>query len=286
MVPVGLDTVFFPPWHPYWSDVKLSYGYWTYHVVKCTLKMAGDMNTSNNILNDYTVVKARKYDLQVNYIGLLRGTLAVPDDTIAVGVSYNPVSVVSNSPAGPTASFRAWYKIIRMKTGTVVYSRYLDKTLAAGQYACLYYYSGWVPSDSGWYKVTSYLETRPGVDSILANNSLERLYYAKLGSTEATQGDHSELPKTFALKQNYPNPILSRTTIRWQIPIAAKVRISVYDATGRIIKTLTNSDYAPGYYNTMWDCTDNCSKKVSAGIYFYELQANNYKSRLKMVIAQ
>ena len=286
----GSNTFTFPPWHPLWSDYYLV---GQHHRILLWVHTALDQDTSNNHYQKNFVVKARKYDLQVNYIGLLRGVEVVNGDTISVGVSYNPVSVVSNSPYGPTASFRAWYKVIRMLTGTVVYSRYLDKTLAAGQYACLYYYSGWVPSDSGMYKVTSYLETRPGVDSIVANNQLERLFYARLSTPKLdnnannnAQGDNANLPKVFAMAQNYPNPIFATTTIKWQIPTTAKVKISVYDATGRIIKTLTNNEYTPGYYNSIWNCTDDNSRNVSAGIYFYEMQANEFHARYKMVIAR
>jgi len=173
---VGVNIESLPSFHPYWSDI-----YWAgqHHKIEVTVGMANDQNRSNDMLIDYFIVKARNYDLQVNYVGLLTGNVAVPDDTISVGVVYSTASVVSNSPSGPTASFRCWYKIIRVNTNTVIYSRYLNRTLAAGQDTCLYYQSGWVPSDSGWYLTQSYLELAPGVDSIFDNNSLERHFYAK-----------------------------------------------------------------------------------------------------------
>jgi len=46
-----------------------------------------------------------------------------------------------------------------------------------------------------------------------------------------------------------------------------------------------NGSYQAGYYNTTWDCTDNNNSKVSAGIYFYEIRANDYRAKRKMVIA-
>ena len=282
----GSDTFNMPSWHPMWSDV-----YWVgaHHVIQVSVHMAADQNPSNDTIIDNFIVKARRYDLQVNYVGLLKSNTVVTNDTVSVGVSYNPVSVVSNSPAGPAASFRSWLKIIRVKTNSVVYSRYLDRTLQPGQYACLYYQSGWVPSDSGLYLERTYLEFRPGVDSIAINNTMERYWFAQLTSKEAddnTEANPTALPRTFALQQNYPNPIFATTIIKWQIPVESKVRISVYDATGRIIKTLINNNYEPGYYNTMWDCTDNANQKVSAGIYFYEMQATNFSTRYKMVIAR
>ena len=284
----GSNMVNMPAWHPYWSDI-----FWgsctTHHTITATVRMATDTDSTNNMLTKHFIVKARRYDLQVNYVGLLRSNTVITTDTISVGVSYNPVSVVSNSPSGPAASFRSWLKIIRVKNNAVVYSRYLDRTLQAGQYACLYYQSGWVPSDSGLYLERTYLEFRPGVDSIAINNTMERYWYARLTTHDAdnnAEANPTALPKVFALQQNYPNPIFATTMIKWQIPVQSKVRVSVYDATGRMIKTLINNNYEPGYYNTIWDCTDNANQKVSAGIYFYEMQATNFSSRYKMVIAR
>jgi hypothetical protein len=173
----GVNIESLPPFHPYWSDI-----YWIGqdHKIEVTVGMADDQNRSNDMLIDYFIVKARNCDLQVNYVGLLAGNIATPDDTISGGVVYSPVSVSSNSPMGPSATFRAKVKIIRENTNSIVYSRYQDRTLAAQSYTCIAFQTGWLPSDTGWYLVLSWLETRAGVDSIFDNNSLERHFYAKL----------------------------------------------------------------------------------------------------------
>ncbi|MBS4015597.1 MAG: choice-of-anchor J domain-containing protein [Candidatus Latescibacteria bacterium] len=293
IVDPGLNYVQMPAFHPYWSDV-----YWKgfHHRISASVHSAGDQDTTNNSTWKKFIVKAAANDLQVCYLGLLLGNIPIPDtDTIIVGTAYNPVSVVSNSPFGPTASFRSWFKITRLKDNVVVYSRYLDRTLLAGQYACLYYYSGWVPTDSGLYECATWLQFRPGVDVIMENNSMQRTYFAKLSTTDAglinngnstQQGDLTGIPQTFALGANYPNPIVTSTNIRWQIPVASKVTVNIYDATGRVIKTLVNAHCEPGYYNTNWNCTDERGKKVAAGIYFYDMKATNFTARHKMVISR
>lgn len=195
----GINTVTLPAWHPFWSDI-----YWVgqHHKIEVTAHVVKDWIRSNNVFIDDFIVKARNHDLQVNYVGLLKDrVVVVPEgESLIVGVAYNPVSVVSNSPFGPTASFRSWYKVIRVNTNTLVYSRYLNRTLAAGQDTCIYYQSGWVPSDSGWYKVTSWIQTGPSVDSIPDNNYMERCFYAKLttsnvGLNKNTQDDIGNLQK-------------------------------------------------------------------------------------------
>jgi len=179
---IHLETL--PEWHPVWSDI---YRVGQRHTIEITAHIAFYMMSVNDRFIDDFIVKARSHDLQVNYVGLLNsyGNVAIPDDTISVGISYKPVSIVSNSPLGPTAIFRSWCKIIRLPINMIVYSRYLDKTLQPGQDTCICYQSGWVPPDTGLYKITSWIEMRLGVDSIPDNNYMERCFYAKLASSEA-----------------------------------------------------------------------------------------------------
>jgi hypothetical protein len=268
-------------WHPTWSDV-----YWVggHHVSRVKVRMSGDMNPNNDYLRKIFIVKARSNDLQMNYVGLLLGNTVVRGDTINADNTYNTVSVVSNSPFGPVATFRIYYKIVKIKDNAIVYSRYLDKTINAGIYSCCYFQSGWGPDDSGWYRASSWIQTRPGVDMVSDNNSIERLFYARISGGGNTAARFSTSPTIFALFQNNPNPFLKTTAIQWQIPIASKVTVSIYDITGRNIKTLVNDKYNAGLYRTTWDRTDDNNQKVSAGIYFYEMRADNYISRHKMVI--
>ncbi|MCX8015089.1 MAG: T9SS type A sorting domain-containing protein [candidate division WOR-3 bacterium] len=153
--------------------------------------------------------------------------------------------------------------------------------------------TGWVAPDTGWYKLISYIVARPGVDVNSRNDTAVRYIYAKRltllagnpGILNNVQGSSTiMIPTTFALQQNYPNPFMNRTTIQWQIPIASKVTLSIYDAAGRNIKTLVNNTFAPGYYSTSWDGTDNSNRKVSAGIYFYEMQTEKFTARRKLII--
>ncbi|MEO0075752.1 MAG: FlgD immunoglobulin-like domain containing protein, partial [candidate division WOR-3 bacterium] len=271
------------PWHPIWGDL-----YWlpnpTYHHVYANVYMTVDYDRDNDTKEKDFIVKSRSHDLQMNLTGLLRVKELAPD-TITTGISYNTFSVVSNSPFGPTTQFRAWFKVIRMSTNTTVYSRYLDKTIAPASYMCLFYQSGWVPTDEGLYKVISWIETRPGYNLVAQNDTIVKYYYARR-PTENIQGDINSLPISFSINQNYPNPFSVMTQIKWQIPVASKVRINVYDATGRIVKTLVNKTCEAGYYHTTWDRTDERGNKVAAGIYFYEIQANDYNAKRKMVITQ
>lgn len=82
-----------------------------------------------------------------------------------------------------------------------------------------------------------------------------------------------EIPAQFALDQNYPNPFNPSTTIRFGLPSAASVRLTVYDALGREVRTLLNQEQAAGYVTVTWDGVNNAGMSVSSGIYFYRIQA-------------
>jgi hypothetical protein len=287
-----VDTLYFPEWHPYWWDI-----YWTldptYHMVIAEVKMAADMNSENDMLNEELIAKGRSNDLQMNWAGLLNGYTPMHAETLGVG-TYNVASVVSNSPMGPSAKFRAKVKIIRENTNSIVYSKYEDRTLAAQSYTCIAFQTGWSPSDTGWYLVRSWLETKDGVDVVPQNNSWEKHYYF-INSGPSEEGivktnepiqhaGSADLPTTFGLMANRPNPFMTHTTIQWQIPVNSNVAISIYDATGRIVKTLVNGSYTPGYYNITWDRSDENHNKVASGIYFFEMRTDKYSARHKMVI--
>jgi len=283
----GSNNVQFPSWHPIWTDLTWL-GSPTYHFIHSSVRMTADQNPDNNDYYKQFNVGGINNDLQVNGAALLLGSTVVNDDTIRTGTSYNTMSAVSNNAPSGRLTFRSRFKITRVKTGQTVYSRYLDRTLNPMTYSCLSYSSGWVPQDTGWYKITTWIETRPGVDVTPDNNSFERYYYATYltsGPSDNIQGE-ATLTETYALFANHPNPFANMTQIRWQIPVASRVMISIYDATGRVVKTLVNGEHNAGIYSSGWNRTDERGQKVAAGIYFYEMKTENFTQRRKMILTQ
>lgn len=76
------------------------------------------------------------------------------------------------------------------------------------------------------------------------------------------------LPTTFALHGNFPNPFHTSTTIRYELPEAAYVELTVYDIQGRQRALLTQREQPAGRYSLAFDATN-----LSSGLYFYRLQA-------------
>ena len=87
------------------------------------------------------------------------------------------------------------------------------------------------------------------------------------------------VPLKFELSQNYPNPFNPVTTIKFTIAKAGNVKIIIYDAVGRQVKTLVNSYFSQGKYSIEWN-----ANSFASGIYFYRLVTGNFNVVKKMIL--
>ena len=91
------------------------------------------------------------------------------------------------------------------------------------------------------------------------------------------------VPGVFALHQNYPNPFNPKTEIRFDLPEASKVEISIFNLMGQKVRTLSNEEISSGYHVMQWDGTNDKGSMVSTGMYFYTLSTNKYNAMRKML---
>ncbi len=96
--------------------------------------------------------------------------------------------------------------------------------------------------------------------------------------------DDGELPTMFALRQNSPNPFRDGTAMAFNLPTAARTKISVYNVAGRKIATVVDREFPAGRHSVEWNGTDSAGGHVPAGIYFYRLEAGNHTSTKKMIV--
>ncbi len=98
----------------------------------------------------------------------------------------------------------------------------------------------------------------------------------------------TEVPKSFQLAQNYPNPFNAETVIRYSIPNTkdqpVHVTLNIFNINGQLVRTLVDEKKAPGYYMINWDGTDNEHRVIASGVYFYQIQAGEFKSYKKMAV--
>jgi hypothetical protein len=95
------------------------------------------------------------------------------------------------------------------------------------------------------------------------------------------------IPREFSVSQNYPNPFNPSTTIKYYVPYASHVKIIIYDLLGRQIRTLFNDFVVAGIQSIEWDGTNSYGKRVSSGVYFYQLKTESgFTKTQKMVLIQ
>lgn len=77
-----------------------------------------------------------------------------------------------------------------------------------------------------------------------------------------------------SLRPSYPNPASPGTTIEFDLESSARVDLRIFDASGRLVRTLMQSDRLSGRQRVVWDGRDDSGGRVAAGTYFYELRAD------------
>lgn len=87
------------------------------------------------------------------------------------------------------------------------------------------------------------------------------------------------IPQTYSLYQNYPNPFNPTTTISFDIPKTAKVKLAIYNVVGKEIVSLVNRKMNPGSYEVNWDASN-----FTSGVYFYRIFSDGFVDTKKMVL--
>jgi beta-xylosidase len=116
---------------------------------------------------------------------------------------------------------------------------------------------------------------------------LQWLYFKAKGdttSTAVTEPQGSLLPKRFDIEQNFPNPFNPSTIIRYSLPRSTHAVVTVYDMLGTKVRTLVSSLENAGEHAVVWDGRDDRDKTVASGVYFYRLEAGDWKTQKKMVL--
>lgn len=88
-----------------------------------------------------------------------------------------------------------------------------------------------------------------------------------------------EMPSTYKLNHNYPNPFNPSTRISYSLPTATDVTLKVYNAVGQHMTTLVNQKQSAGQHTTVWNAGN-----ASSGVYYYTIQAGDYTETRSMTL--
>ena len=96
-------------------------------------------------------------------------------------------------------------------------------------------------------------------------------------------------PKLTQLLQNFPNPFNPETWIPYQLSEDSLVSLSIYDTTGKLIRTLSLGYQSVGFYHSReraayWDGRNAVGEQVASGVYFYQLTTPSFHQTRRLVI--
>jgi len=97
------------------------------------------------------------------------------------------------------------------------------------------------------------------------------------------EGGYSALQQGLVLAPAYPNPFRNGLVIAYTLPQPTKVRLSLYDVSGRLIVTLVEGAEKPGLKTVTWKGQDADGSTVASGVYFCWLETE-YGIRVQKIV--
>ena len=105
-----------------------------------------------------------------------------------------------------------------------------------------------------------------------------------ISEQQLTLSKNINIPKKFTVHQNYPNPFNPVTSLSYDLPKESFVNITIYDMLGNVVNKLVNAKQTSGYKSVQWNATNNQGQSVSAGVYLYSIEINDFRQTKKMIL--
>ena len=167
-------------------------------------------------------------------------------------------------------------------------------TTSAGFFDHCYYYTDLIEdlfTDLNYYYAPDVGLVRSlteGLETELKGARVNEVLYGDTTITRIESVCEKLIPETFKLHQNFPNPFNLSTYISYSLDTITpqKIKLTIYEITGRKIRILVDEEQGTGYYKVVWDGTNDNGNEVSSGIYFYELISNGQRKTRKLIITK
>ena len=120
-----------------------------------------------------------------------------------------------------------------------------------------------------------------GTDSLKIGGDDRVLYVNRY---EYLDVEDSTIPSDFALHGNYPNPFNPTTQIRFDLPNKNDVNINIYNMLGQKVKVFSIPNTPAGTHTITWNATNQSGQPLSAGVYLYQMIAEDFVKTRKMIL--
>jgi len=91
----------------------------------------------------------------------------------------------------------------------------------------------------------------------------------------------AKAPSQFSLAQNFPNPFNPATTIRFELPRRANVKLALYSLRGELLRVLIEGEMPAGSHHVEFD-----GRGLASGIYFYRLESEGFSATRKLALVR
>ncbi len=112
-----------------------------------------------------------------------------------------------------------------------------------------------------------------------ASSDWSEVWAFTVGTATAVEDPDAGIPATFQLSPNYPNPFNPATTIRFGLPVASAVTVTIYNVLGQRMATLAEGRFQAGWHAVQWNAQD-----AGSGVYFYRIEAGAFREARTMLL--
>ena len=175
----------------------------------------------------------------------------------------------------------AWYDFIPA-VGTDIRAQHAD---SLGQ--LLWPSGGAAVSLAGGNQTLPVIMNDPGVGALVAwqdsrNGNDVDVYVGRV----LASGGVLETTSVATLRAPFPNPFNPSTTIVFGVPLASRVSLRIYDASGRLVRSLLDASVPAGIQAQVWNGTDDQGRPAASGIYIAQFRSPGTSQSKKLTLVR
>jgi uncharacterized protein (DUF362 family) len=131
-----------------------------------------------------------------------------------------------------------------------------------------------------------HVDTAAGTPYNLGTNDPAQMDVVNVANPAGVRGPGARTPAGLRLEQNSPNPFQDRTVIRYYMPGAAYVHLTVFDVAGRRVRRLVEATTPAGWHQASWDGINDAGSRVAGGVYFCRLRSGSLDRTITMQLTR
>jgi len=123
-------------------------------------------------------------------------------------------------------------------------------------------------------------------NSSLVEAAVDDVYITFTGCSGIDAVENPNVPVQFRVDASRPNPTSQGASIRLALPSASPVRVDIFDASGRLVRTVADGAMPAGYHDVNWDGKDGDGRAAASGVYWYRVTAGAEERSRKLLVVR